>query len=386
MKKSQTSAGSISILIVLIALFMVLYLIFIPPQDRKELLGINETSENGETPGTGSGLSNVLLSQDVGLLKPSTSDESEHEIDSVQLYMKNEPFIDDLSSSITVSRSAFSKETRTLNFNIDDMDNLNKVTLYFFVSEAKGDLIISLNRVEIFNSKAKGIQNVVLPRDLLEESNVLTFDVSSGSFFAKNTYTLTQIKINEVFELTNTKEERDVVLSASETGKGELSFYLFCNKAPIGSRLRIFANSEEIFNNVISCASSVKTAEIDEDLLKEGRNSFLFEVDKGDFLLNDIKLKVELEEGGSRTYKLAVTEKQIDDILDSAKEVKLTMDFKDDKQKRAVISINGNEFSLDTEELEYERFITSYIKEGNNFIRINPENEFTIDLLEIKII
>ena len=386
MKKSQTSAGSISILIVLIALFMVLYLIFIPPQDRKELLGINETSENGETPGTGSGAGNVLLSQNVGLLKPSTSDESEHEIDSLQLYMKNEPFIDDLASSITVSRSAFSKETRTLNFNIEDINNLDKVTLYFFVSEARGNLIISLNYVEIFNSKARGLQNAVLPRDLLEESNVLTFDVSSGSFFAKNTYSLTQIKINEVFELTNTKEERDVVLSASETGKGELSFYLFCNKAPIGSRLRIFANSEEIFNNVISCASSAKTAEIDEDILEEGENTFLFEIDKGDFLLNDLKLKVELEEGGSRTYKFAVAEKQMDDILDSAKEVKLTMNFKDDRQKRAVISINGNEFSLDTEELEHERFITSYIKEGNNFIRINPENEFTIDLLEIKII
>jgi len=384
MKKSQTSAGSISILIVLIALFMVLYLIFIPPQDRKELLGINETNENGETPGTVSG--NVLFSQNVGLLKPSTSDESEHEIDSIQLYMKNEPFIEDLASSVTISRSIFSRETRALNFNIEDIKNLDKVTLYFFVSEAKGNLIISLNNVEIFNSKARGLQNVVLPRDLLEESNVLRFEASSGSFFAKNTYTLTQIKINEVFELTNTQEERSVVLSASETGKGELDFYLFCNKAPTGSRLRIFANSEEIFNNVISCASSAKTAEIDEDILKEGRNAFLFEIDKGDFLLNDIRLKVELEEGGSRTYKFAVTEKQMNDVLDSAKEVKLIMNFKDDRQKRAVISINGNEFSLDTEDIDYERFITSYVKEGNNFIRINPENEFTADLLEIKII
>ena len=44
MKKSQTSAGSIAVFIVLIALFMVLYLIFIPPADREELLGLNQTS------------------------------------------------------------------------------------------------------------------------------------------------------------------------------------------------------------------------------------------------------------------------------------------------------------------------------------------------------
>ena len=385
MKKSQTSAGGIAVFIVLIALFMVLYLLFIPPKDRAALLGLDQITNETQSGGT-QRAADVLLSQVPGLLKPSTKDESKHEIDSVQLFLKQEPVTGDLASSITVSKSVFRTETKELRFNIDDLTNLDRVTLFFFVNEAKGNLIIILNNVEIFNRKASGLESVVLPRDLLIESNVLTFRISNPNFFGKNIYTLSGLKVRENFELTNTKEERTVVLTASETGKGELSFFVFCNQAPTGSRLRVFMNNKEIFNNVVSCVSAEKTAEIDEDLLEEGTNTLLFEIDKGDFLINGIELKVKLEEGGSRTYRFAITEKQMNDILDSAKEVKLNMNFKDDKRKRATINVNGNEFTLDTEDIDYERFITSLIKEGNNFIRINPENEFTVDLLEIKII
>ncbi len=386
MKKSQTSAGGIAVFIILIALFMVLYLIFIPPADREELLGLNQTSGEEGSTNEGSPTGNSLLSQNPGILKPNENDESKHEIDTIQLYLKNEPITDDLASSITVSKTAFKTETKELRFNVEDLQNLDKVTLYFFVNEAKGDLIITLNGIEIFNAKARGLQTVILPRDLLTENNVLIFRTSSPSFFSKNIYTLGELKVKEDFELTNQKEERSVVLTASETGKGELSFFVFCNQAPTGSRLRIFLNQEEIFNNVISCVSAGKVVEIEEDLLDEGSNTFLFEIDKGDFLINDIELKVDLEEGGSRTYRFSLTEIQMNTILNDPKEVKLTMDFSNDKQKRAIINVNGNEFSLETSDIDYGRFITSLVKEGNNFIRIEPENEFIVDLLEVRIV
>jgi len=386
MKKSQQSAGSIAVFIVLIALFMVLYLLFIPPKEREELLGLNETTKGDQNNQQGLA-TNVLLSQIPGLLKPSEIDESKHEIDSVQLYSKEEPVIDELASALTISKTAFSTETKELRFNIQDLTNLDEASLFFFVNEAKGNLIIILNGVEIFNRKASALETVILPKGILKQSNILTLKVSNPTFFSKNTYTLSDIRVKETFELTNTKESRRVVLTSSETGEGKLSFFIFCNQAPVGSRLRVFLNQKEIFNNVVSCVSAEKIVEIDEDLLNEGKeNIFLFEIDKGDFLLNDIELKVKLEEGGSRTYRFAITKKQNNDILDSAKEVKLVMNFKDDKRKRAVINVNGNEFSLDTTDIDYERFITSLVKEGNNFIRINPENEFTVDLLEVRII
>ncbi len=386
MKRSQTSAGSIAVFIVLIALFMVLYLIFIPPKDRANLLGENLTDNSTNSRNSVSLGSNVLLSQSPGLLKNFNKDTSKHEIDSVQLYLKNQPNLEDLATSITVSKTIFNTELKELRFSIQDLNNLNQVSLYFLVSKAQGDLIINLNGIEIFNDKASSLQTVTLPSGLLKESNnVLTFKTSSPNFFGKNIYTLNDIKVRENFELTNTKEERSFILSSSEKGDAELSFFAYCNQAPVGSRLRVFMNTKEVFNNIVGCASSEKSVEIKEDSLKEGTNALLFEIDKGDFLLNNIELKIKIEEGGAKTYKFSVSKKQIDDILSSAKEIKLMMRFSDDKNKRATISVNGNEFTLDTTNLDYEQFITSSVKEGNNFVRITPNNEFTTDLLEIKI-
>jgi len=361
-------------------------LLFVPPEERARLLGENKTNDINQDINVQGIKTNTLLTQTPGLLKPFDEDTSKHEIDSIQLYLRNEPLIDDLATSLTISKTIFKEETKELRFNIQDLSNLNKASLFFFVGEAKGNLIINFNNIEIFNDKASGLKTITLPEGYLKETNTLLFKVNSPSFFGKNTYTLKDIKVREEFELTNTKEERTFVLSASETGDAELNFFAFCNQAPVGSRLRIFLNREEIFNNVLGCISSEKNVEIKEEDLKQGTNNLLFEIDKGDFLLNDINLKVELEEGGSRTYKFSITEKQMDDITASAREVKMIMNFKDDENKRATINVNGNEFSLETTDLEYERFITSLIREGNNFIRIVPGNEFTVDLLEIKII
>ena len=63
----------------------------------------------------------------------------------------------------------------------------------------------------------------------------------------------------------------------------------------------------------------------------------------------------------------------------------LRMEFSSSDDKTALINVNGNEFTMDTDENDYERPITSLVKEGNNFIKITPQNEFTVEFLEIKI-
>ena len=284
-------------------------------------------------------------------------------------------------------RSLFSKNVKELRFNSKDLDNLDQVDLFFLVNEAKGNLIIKLNNIEIFNNKAQGLQTILLPKGLLKDNNKLTFELSSPgiNFFSRNKYLLTNIKLRQNFELINTKETRTFSLTETETGDAKLNFFVFCNDAKSNARLRIFLNNNELSNQVIGCISSEKTFEISKDDLKEGRNNLLFEIDKGDYLLNDITVKVGLEEGGAKAYKFSLTETQLTNILDNDREVVLEFDFNDEKKKRATINVNGNEFTLETEDLEYSRFITSLVKEGTNLIRINPDNEFIVDLLEIRI-
>ncbi len=385
MKKSQTQAGSIAVLIALIALFMTLYLLFLPAKDRAELLGQNKTSS--EIDSVTNGVKTILLSQSPGLLKSFEKDSNKHEINSINLFIREEPETIDLSNSISITKSLFKEDVQELKFNIKDIDNLQKVTLFFLVNEGKGNLIITLNGIEILNSDVRGLQNIILSKEFLQEANKLTFKVSSPgiNIFTKNKYALSNIKVRENFQLTNTNEERTFILSSNELDENaKLIFFLFCNKATT-ARLRVFLNNKEINNELLSCASSTKNIEMDKDLLKEGRNTLLFEIDKGDYLINDIKIETKIKEGGAKTYKFAISKEQFDKILDD-NEVILKMSFSStDELKKATINVNGNEFTMETKENEFKRSLTSLAKEGNNFIKIIPESEFNLEFLEITI-
>ena len=385
MRRGQvTSGSSIAVFVFLIALFIVFYVLLLSPEERQTLL--NQTVEDRASGVSGVDV-DILLKQNPGILKPFESDVVKHKIDSVSLYLKEEPVTSDLATSLYLSKSLFSQDKRELIFNIDDLDNLDQVNLYFLAVDGKGNLIVSLNGIIIYESKANGLVRVVLPVDLLREANILQFSVSSlgWNFFGKNYYNLRDIKIRESYEMTNTREIRKFVLTEQEKGDANLKFYIFCNTMERGARLRVFLNDEEISSQILNCVGAEKNIDIDEDELETGENILMFEIDKGDFLINNIELEVEAEEGGYINYKFSITEDKYDEILDKDLEVVLYMDFNDDESKKATLSVNGNEFSLDTDDIDYERFITSYIKQGNNFIKIIPINEFNIDELRIEI-
>lgn len=386
MKKGQvTSGGSVAVLIFLIALFMVFYILLLSPADRDALL--NQTDvENTGTSST-SQITSVLLEQNPGIVKPHSSGTIKHKIDSVNLYIKEEPLTSDLAASLSLSKSLFSENKRQLLFNIEDLNDLDQVNLYLLVLDGEGNLIINLNGITIYESRASGLVNVILPTDLLSESNVLQFMVSSPGWniFSTNYYDLRDIKVRESYEMTNTKENRRFVLSDNEKGDAKLKYYIFCNTLETGARLRVFLNNEEISSEILNCVGAQKFIDIDTNELETGENVLMFEIDKGDFLLNNIELEIDSEEGGYLDYKFSITENQYDDILAEDLDVVLFMEFNEDDLKKATISVNGNEFSLNTEETDFERIITNFVDEGNNFIKITPDVEFNIDEMVIEL-
>ena len=111
----------------------------------------------------------------------------------------------------------------------------------------------------------------------------------------------------------------------------------------------------------------------------------MFEIDKGDYLFNRIELETETNTDGYVSYKFPITKDQYNNILDENLDAVFYLDFNDRETKRATISVNGNEFTIDTSNVDYERDISGLLEEGTNFIRIYPEVEFNIDLLRIKL-
>lgn len=383
MKKGQApqSGSNVAIFIFLLALFLAIYVLLLPPEDRKNLLEQDFTDEEGINRISKA----IILEQSPGILRVSNDDEITHKIDSINIYSKEEPKVTDLASSLYLDKSLFSKTKRNLIFNINDLENLEKVNLIFIASESKGNLVIDLNGIIIYDSKTFGLTNIILPKDLLQGSNNLEFSVSSPglNLFGKNSYRISSIKVRENYELTNTRESRDFSISDQETGDAKLSFFLYCNDPEMGARLRVFINNEEIKNEVISCTTTERIIDIDREDIETGSNSLMFQIDKGDYIFSDIELKVKTEYEGKVNYKFSITENEFDDILSEDKEAILYMEFNNDKDKKATISINGKEFSIDTDDIDYERDISRLVREDNNFIKITPLKEFNIDILKI---
>ena len=292
-----------------------------------------------------------------------------------------------MATSITVSNGAFGDEVRKLSFNSEDLDNLNKATLFFSVRTGEDRLIIKLNNFEIFNEKVEGLQSINLPLDLLRDANVLEFEVSGPgiNIFDVNEYSLRDIKVRQSFELTNTGEKRNFVLSAAEKGNAILNYAIFCNSAGKNNRLIISVNNKEITNEVIACRTASRSIDINSRDLLEGDNEIFFQIDEGDYLLNDIKIEVKSEEGGTLEYKFSINDNEFEDITADLKSVVLNMEFSDEESHNALLSVNGDEFTLDIEDDTYSKDITRFVKKGNNNIKITPQNEFDLGLLEIKL-
>ena len=122
MKKGQ-SAGNIGVLVFLIAAFLALFILLLPSEDRQELLRTNNSISSNDDFNTV-----VLLSQSPGLLNTLTADESLHKIDSINLFLRDEPIVSDLASKLTVREGVFSSDVRKLTFKIDDTDEGVKIT------------------------------------------------------------------------------------------------------------------------------------------------------------------------------------------------------------------------------------------------------------------
>lgn len=381
-RKGDANAGNVAVVVFLIALFLAVYILLLPPEDREELLRDGNVTEEGKRVEAGRV---VLLGQTPGVLKPLETEKAIHKIDPVHLFLKDEPEITDLATSIRVKKGVFSEDVRKLSFHVESLGDLDKASLFFSVVEGEGSLIILLNGAEIFDEEVEGLQSILLPKAMLQETNSLEFRVSSPGWniFGSNSYSLRDIKVRENFELANTKEKRSFVLGGGEKGDGLLSYKIFCNSAGKLSRLKISLNGREISNEVLSCRSATRQVDVAAGDLREGGNELLFQIDEGDYLLNEVQVEVQAEEGGSVSYKFALTEDEFRKIGDGEKEVELILEFADKARHRMTIAVGGDESSLDSEEKKVVQDITRLLREGTNVLKLTPLNEVEIVSLRV---
>ena len=398
-KKGQASGAGAASLVLVILLILVFYILFLPPQEREELL--EKEYENGEEVEE-EGLGHVLLSEAVGRLEFISRTEYEHNIQPFYLYAVTEATVLKKINPFYVKNGVGDKQNNIVNLKLTNLENTDNILLSFSTTKHKGRLIIKLNDIIIFENEftTVNVDPIELPKEFLQEDNILEFDVSSvgWAFWKTNEYNLQNVKITGDITDVSTQESRNI-FQISGTEKNNLKevylrFLADCIPGQIG-RLDVLLNGRDIFSGVPDCGSLSRKIYIDYVYLNSGTNSIVFKTTKGSYLINQIFIKTKLEETRTATYYFKVNSTDYENIQDNKVVPKLKIYFVEEEEDRdAKIIIAGKDSKctkdLDQIQDDFDDFyywleIKECIDKGQNYVNINPETVLNIVELRVEL-
>jgi len=382
-KKGQGSGMEVSVLIILIAMFILIYVILLPPAEREELL--NDTLSTAEVGGP---TEKVILSESPGMIYRQTKAVQESNLEPMHFYVKSDKQTQTIAKSLSVSKNLLQDNYKDIYFTVDDKKNLIKASLIFFIKEHEGDLRVELNGRTIFEGEMTSNDlPLALPTEYIKEGeNKLTLSTSSPGIkiFSAHYYLLREVSIIKEIRVENSKAKRYFNIDSNQkVRRVQLSYFVSCNSDQEG-RLKIKVNKKQVLDDSIFCEyPDRREIPIPKDAIRSGSNEVTFEIDKGDYNIDKATIEVHLSKSSYPSYVFDVNSALYSALTSEAKKLMIRFEFKSEGRKKAAISIQGNEFSIDTYSGSYEKDITSMIDNGANYIKIIPKSDFEISNFKI---
>ena len=387
-KKARGEGASISVVLIVIALFMVLYIIFLPVEDRRNLLDLNQS----DTTSSGSTTTEKieLLAESPGTISPTKEFGVKHTLPEVNLFIKTEPEVNKLAANLAIKKGLFVKSSPLLRFKAGEIKDTNDVILSFYVQKASGELRIKLNGNIIYSEtiNSPGSKVVDINKNLLSSENELEFSVSSG-IFSVNEYNLQDITFKQEFERINSKEERTLTLTEGEfktISSAKLIYTQVCNGqlSHDTTAFDIHINEFRVSSQNIKCVTTNQEIEIDTQYLRNGKNIITFTLEEGDFSFSQIDVETKSSDTKFLTYQFSVPLSEFKDIEAGNKKVNIEFLMSQEKRKKnANLVINNDEILLNTDSAEFSRDISDFIVQGTNFVRIIPSNTFLVNSIKV---
>ena len=379
-QKIESPTVHVAIFVLLMALFIIGYLVLLPKSERERLLGTGEEYEPDEYEEGIEVEKEILLSVSPGAVYPYSKETEEKDLASVNLYSttKTSPVM--LADKVVVTRSLFRNNYKELNFDLDSLADLAGLGLFFSTGDAKGNLVVIINNNEVYRGRVLGDLPIDIPSEYLKNyNNKLILEAASVGwmFLSVNEFTLKDVQLIKQISLENKVEMRSFVVDVDGLRKGKLGFFINCLKINVEQgRLKIDLNGRNLYVGKVVCDAG----SIDVDLVKnyfvDGRNTLTFNIDKGEYVLERVKLELDVEKKSVPQYYFSIDEVKVKYIL--------KMNFEESSEvKRATITINGDNLYLDEYGNSYKKDITELIREGENYIKVIAKNEFVIDLFEV---
>lgn len=301
------NANGSAILVILVTTLIVLYILFLPPADRAELLGENGGSSNGGSNGGADSDRNtppsmVLLAEQVGRIDYLANDKVDHPLPSFVINTRSDGSVIATTDSLYVKSSVFDTVIRNVTFKVEP-ELTRDTRLSFNVGDvADGRLIVLLNGERIVEEDVDAGSSFVvnLDDDDLMRYNTLTFGVDSPgwAFWVANEYQLRNVQVTGTIEdLSGAQSRQTFVLTEDEVDnmqRATLRFFADCQTGHVG-RLKIVVNGRTVFSSLGDCGV-LNTIELDERVLDWGENEIVFSTTDGAYLFSNVEVGIELED------------------------------------------------------------------------------------------
>ncbi len=308
----RAAAGSAAALIAIMTVAIILYILFLPPNLREELLNDGTTTGGSGTNmlrPTDVGYTSAILAQKIGHIDYLNSNDRYYTLPSTRVYAATSAQVIKSIASAVTTNALFNRQDAdyTLTFSIDKKAS-SHLLVSFNVYKSAGPLIITLNGVKIYEGTPStgNAQPIALDNDYLRSDNTLTFTSPSPgwAFWKTNTYTLSNIQIvGDVTDYSNSASTQYFSLSKAERDNlQDITFYFYpsCVTGSVGP-LSISLNNREIYNTIADCGTRTYIKFSKGDLV-EGNNKLTFATNKGSYLLDTMHVDLELQNVTYRTY------------------------------------------------------------------------------------
>ncbi|HLD15510.1 MAG TPA: hypothetical protein VJB94_02935 [Candidatus Nanoarchaeia archaeon] len=386
------TASDVANLIAMIVLFMVLYIVILPTPERENLVNnVDSTGSSDYNQDSGSRDSfKVLLSESPGFVYPYIRDVLAQPLPSINLFANQETKETLLANSVYSRRTLFYNSQKEVYFNLEDAESVEDAKLYFSISDGSGKLRIKLNGAEIFNSRITNSDlPIILPKPYLRKNNVLVFEAENPSwkFLTSNYYQLQDLRLFVKYNVENKREKRNFVLSEAEYKniEGATVFYFVnCLKVKETGTFTIFLNGRMVSQRLVVCDAGEVGDDIDMTYLLQGSNTLEFQIDKGQYVVEQLLLEKRVSQKNYPNYFFSAQREDIIDLEDGLLFGTLELKFSDDGYKKsATILVNGVRIYMETYAPDFIYDISDYLIEGQNFLKIIPNTEFEIEDMEV---
>jgi hypothetical protein len=385
-RRAQATGSAAATLIGIITLLLIFYILFLPPEERKELLAEEQTLAPGIIPEGGE----TIFKAAVGRLSYVGQTEFQHIIPNILLSEERQAKIIEEFPPFTIKKGWFRKQYKNLTFYLTDLETVDNVLLSYQASMRRGRLKIIFNGLPIYEGTVN-VQNpkpIPIPKGLLRADNSVEFQVWGFGLIFSRQYDITDAKI--IGEITDAKkQEASNAFSVPEKEydnieTGYLQFYPICDQDSVGV-LEITLNNKVIYSAVPVCENPAR-----QDLFKEdfasGKNTLGFKLKSGVARIEQMKIKTLVKPTKGYSDFFFLKPEVYTAIIAGKAHAVLDIEFVDDGElKEAQTNINGRLDVLSQRAPKYTRDISGVVRDGNNFVGIEPLSDLNVISLSVRV-